>query len=155
MLVGYTVAVPMPDGPALYRPVFDVAGYRAAMEAYEAANAEYMAALAEHDPESDEHLPEPPQLVDGPSYWRNGLTDEEIEAMNPPPEPSAIDLLGAMLVQRELEALDLRTENQALGAQVVAKDLQIYDLKAQTGAQGANLVGLDVRVHELEAKTDV
>lgn len=152
-ITGYTVAIPMPDG--LYSPIFDVSGYRAAMVAYEAVYAEYIAELDEYDLESGTPEPLAPARVDGSLFWRNGLTDEEIEALNPPPEPSAIDLLGAMLVQRELEALDLRTENQALGAQVVAKDLQIYDLKAQTGAQGSNLVGIDVRLHELEAKVDV
>lgn len=152
-LIGYTVAITMPDG--LYEPIYDVSGYRAAVDAYEASNAEYLAKLAEYDPESGTPEPLAPARVDGSLFWRNGLTDEQIEALKPQPQPSELDLLGAMMVQRELEALDLRMENQALGAQVVAKDLQIYDLKAQTGAQGSNLVELDVRVNGLEAKADV
>ncbi|MFD3271531.1 hypothetical protein ACE3MS_15535 [Paenibacillus dendritiformis] len=111
VLVGYTVAVQMPDG--LYQPTFDIKGYRAAQEAYKAAYAEYMAALAEHDPESGEPLPEPPQPVDGASYWRNGLTDEEIEALNPPQQPSELELLqqenARLLMQvAELEASDMQ-----------------------------------------------
>ncbi|MFD3274550.1 hypothetical protein ACE3MS_31130 [Paenibacillus dendritiformis] len=111
VLVGYTVAVPMPDG--LYQPIFDVEGYRAAQEAYESTYAEYMTSLAEHDPESGEPLPEPPQPVDGASYWRNGLTDEEIEALNPPAQPSELELLqqenARLLMQvAELEASDMQ-----------------------------------------------
>ncbi|WP_244919021.1 hypothetical protein [Paenibacillus dendritiformis] len=109
VLVGYTVAVQMPDG--LYQPIFDVEGYRAAQEAYEAAYGEYMAALAEHDPESDVPLPELPRPIDGARYWRNGLTDEEIEALNPPAQPSELELLqqenARLLMQvAELEASD-------------------------------------------------
>ncbi|MFW5434361.1 hypothetical protein [Paenibacillus apiarius] len=153
VLVGYTVAVPLPDG--LYEPTFDVVGYRGAMDTYKAAHSEFLAELDDYDPETGTPEPIAPASVDASLFWRNGLTQDEIDALNPPPQPSELDLLGAMMVQRELEALDLRTENQALGAQVVAKDLQIYDVKAQTGAQGANMVDLDVRVHGLEEKTNV
>ncbi|MFD3272688.1 hypothetical protein ACE3MS_21565 [Paenibacillus dendritiformis] len=109
ILIGYTVAVPMPDG--LYQPIFDVEGYREAQEAYETAYVEYMSALAEHDPESDDPQPDSPQPVDGPSFWRNGLTDEEIEALNPAPQPSELELLqqdnAKLLMQvAELEARD-------------------------------------------------
>jgi len=53
VLVGYTVAIRPPD--ELYQPTFDVGSY--------------------HNNESDESL-------DGTSLWRNGLTDEEIEALD-------------------------------------------------------------------------
>ncbi|MGG4398193.1 hypothetical protein ABEX25_28385 [Paenibacillus thiaminolyticus] len=109
VLVGYTVAVPMPDG--LYQPIFDVEGYRAAQEAYEAAYADYLAAMTESDSESDDPQPDPPQPVNGVIYWRNGLTDEEIEALNPEPQPNELELLqqdnAKLLMQvAELEARD-------------------------------------------------
>ncbi|BFH14495.1 hypothetical protein J6TS7_52510 [Paenibacillus dendritiformis] len=133
VLVGYTVAVPIPDG--LYQPIFDVEGYRAAQEAYEAAYAGYMSALAEHDPESDDPQPEPPQPIDGPDFWRNGLTDEEIEALNPPPQPSELELLqqdNAKLLMHvaELEARDEQRTMDTAGlllqnAEMDAKNQQL------------------------------
>ncbi|WP_374019373.1 hypothetical protein ABU162_06650 [Paenibacillus thiaminolyticus] len=44
--------------------------------------------------ESDDLQPEAPQAVDGTSYWCNGLADEEIEALNPAPQPDQTDMLG-------------------------------------------------------------
>ncbi|WP_374020486.1 XkdW family protein [Paenibacillus thiaminolyticus] len=132
VLVGYTVAVPIPDG--LYQPTFDVEGYRAAQEAYETAQAEYMAALAEHDPESDDPKPEPSQPVDGTSYWRNGLTDEEIEALNPDPRPSQTDMLGQELAQMKIKNIQQQTVIDGLGAELTRAKLEIIELK---GGQSA------------------
>ncbi|MEC0167849.1 hypothetical protein [Paenibacillus graminis] len=44
----------------------------------------------------------------------------------PPPE---IDRLGAELVLRELEALDLRSQNEALGGQIVGLELRLLTLE--------------------------
>lgn len=127
VLVGYTVAVPMPDG--LYQPIFDVEGYRSAQEAYDAGHAEYVAALVRHDPESKDPKPEPPQPVDGSCYWRNGLTQEEIAELHEKykPEPSPLEYLGKQLVECELEVLTLRKQNEATGAVMVDTELRILE----------------------------
>ncbi|WP_374020471.1 XkdW family protein [Paenibacillus thiaminolyticus] len=127
VLVGYTVAVPMPDG--LYQPIFDMEGYRTAEKEYEATYADYMAALAEHDPESDDPQPEPPQPVDGQSFWRNGLTDEEIQVLNSPPQPSQIDMLGEELAQMKIKNIQQQSVVNGLGAELTKAKLEIINLK--------------------------
>lgn len=74
----------------------------------------------------------------------------------PPREPTETEILGQQLVDRELEALELRTQNEVLGGQIVEKELQILDLQAQNDALGASLVGMELRLLELEGgKGDV
>ncbi|SYX85565.1 hypothetical protein [Paenibacillus alvei] len=106
-LVGYTVAIPLPDG--LYEPTFDVPGYRKAKADYDLAYVEYLGALAKHDPASGKPAPQRPTLVDSSSYWSNGLTEEEIEALQPKPVPTELDQLRienakVLLHVAELEA---------------------------------------------------
>ncbi|RJG23398.1 XkdW family protein [Paenibacillus thiaminolyticus] len=132
LLVGYLVAVQMPDG--LYQPIFDVEGYWKAEADYEATYAEYMAALAEHDPESDDPQPKPPQHIDGPSYWRNGLTDEEIESLNPPTQPLQTDVLGQELTQMKIKNIQQQSVIDSLGAELTKAKLEILQLK---GGQSA------------------
>lgn len=90
-LVGYTVAIPLPDG--LYEPTFDVHGYRKAKADYDLAYVEYLGALAKHDPTSGKPAPQRPAPVDASSFWSNGLTEEEIEALQPKPVPTELDQL--------------------------------------------------------------
>ncbi|MGG4193180.1 MULTISPECIES: hypothetical protein [unclassified Paenibacillus] len=90
-LVGYTVAIPLPDG--LYEPTFNVQGYRKAKADYDLAYVEYLGALAKHDPSSGKPAPQRPAPVDASSYWSNGLTEEEIEALQPKPVPTELDQL--------------------------------------------------------------
>ncbi|WP_019421753.1 hypothetical protein [Paenibacillus sp. OSY-SE] len=126
VLVGYTVAVPLPDG--LYEPTFDVEGHTQAMSDYDAAYAEYLAVLAVYDPEGEDSQPQPPLLVDGHSFWRNGLTQEEIEALQPKPLPSELDLI--------------RVENAKLllhVAELEAKSEQHSELTTALHAQNAEL----------------
>ena len=132
LLVGYTVAIPMPDG--LYQPIFDVEGYREAEAGYKAAYADYLAAMAEYDPESDDPQPEPPQPVDGPSFWRNGLTDEEIESLNPPPEPSQTNVLGQELTQMKIKNIQQQSVIDNLGAELAKAKLELIKVK---GGQSA------------------
>ncbi|MGG3840753.1 hypothetical protein ABEV00_27490 [Paenibacillus thiaminolyticus] len=148
VLVGYTVAVPMPDG--LYQPIFDVEGYRAAQEAYEAAYAEYMAAQSEHDPESDEPQPEPPQAVDGASYWRNGITDEEIEALNPPSQPSQTDMLGQELTQMKIKNIQQQSIIDGLGRELTESRLDNMQQKQTVNSLGAELTRAKLEIIELK-----
>lgn len=110
VLVGYTVAVTLPDG--LYEPIFDVHNYRKAMKAYDKAYAKYLAAMAEYDPDGDGAEPQPPKSVDGLSYWKNGLTDEEIEALKPKPQPSELELIQQDNASLLMKVADLEIRNQ-------------------------------------------
>lgn len=53
------------------------------------------------------------------------------EPVNP---PSEIEIIGEQLVQRELEALELKAENQMLGEQLVAMELRLLALEGGAGA---------------------
>ncbi|NGP62714.1 hypothetical protein FLT15_31600 [Paenibacillus thiaminolyticus] len=148
LLVGYIVAIPMPDG--MYQPIFDVEGYRAAQEAYEAAYAEYMAALAEHDPESDDPKPEPPQSVNGSSFWRNGLTDEEIEALNPPPQPTQTDMLGQELTQMKIKNIQQQSVIDGLGRELTESRIDNMQQKQTVDSLGAELTKAKLEIIELK-----
>jgi len=64
-----------------------------------------------------------------------GLTQEEIdEIRNVPQLPTELDILGEQLVQRELETLELRSENQMLGEQIVALELRLLALEGSASA---------------------
>ncbi|MCE5168538.1 XkdW family protein [Paenibacillus profundus] len=130
--VGYMVAVPLPAG--LYEPTFDVQGYRQAMTDYEAAYAEYIAAMAEYDPEGEEPQPQPPSPVDGPSFWRNGLTQDEIDALQPKPEPSQTDVLGQELTQMKLKGIQQQAVIDGLGKELTKAKLEIIAMKGEQTA---------------------
>ncbi|WP_276358456.1 hypothetical protein [Cohnella caldifontis] len=67
--------------------------------------------------------------------WEETLPLEEVEARrNPPHGPTELDIIGEQLVQRELESLDLRAENQMLGEQLVNLELQLLALEGGAGA---------------------
>ncbi|MCR8844201.1 hypothetical protein NQ117_10940 [Paenibacillus sp. SC116] len=100
-VTGYTVAIPMPEG--LYEPQFDVAGYRAAIKL---------------DP-----------TTNGSEFWKNGLTQAEIEALKPKLQPNPIETLGQQLVARELEVMELRNQNASQGAALVALELRLLNLE--------------------------
>ncbi|CAH8772220.1 hypothetical protein [Paenibacillus dendritiformis] len=145
VLVGYTVAVPMPDG--LYQPIFDVEGYRAAQEAYEAAYAEYM---AEHDPESDDPQPEPPQPIDGTVFWRNGLTQEEIDALNLEPQPSQTDMLGQELTQMKIRNIQQQSVIDGLGRELTESRLDNMQQKQTVDSLGSELTKAKLEIIELK-----
>ncbi|NEZ42544.1 hypothetical protein [Paenibacillus alvei] len=108
-LVGYTVAIPLPDG--LYEPTFDVPGYRKAKADYDLAYVEYLGALAKHDPTSGKPAPQRPASVDASSFWRNGLTEEEIEALQPKPLPTELDQLRIENAKLLLHAAELEAKS--------------------------------------------
>lgn len=126
VLVGYTVAVPLPDG--LYEPTFNVQGYRQTMSDYETAYAEYIAAMAAYDPEGDDPEQEPPKQVDGPFFWRNGLTQEEIKALQPKPVPSELDLLRVENAKLLLHVAELEAKSEQHSEQTTALHAQNAEL---------------------------
>lgn len=110
ILVGYTVAIPLPDG--LYEPTFDVQGYRKAKADYDLAYVEYLGALAKHDPASGKPAPQRPTPVDASSYWSNGLTEEEIEALQPKPVPTELDQLRIENAKLLLHVAELEAKSE-------------------------------------------
>lgn len=82
-------------------------------------------------------LQEIPEIIlntpSGHTVKRNGPGDYELEPL-PPPEPSDLDIIGQQLVQRELETLELRSENQMLGHQIVSLELRLLALEGGAGA---------------------
>jgi XkdW protein len=127
VLVGYTVAITLPDG--LYEPTFDVEGYRKAVKVYEVAFDAYLEARAAYDPEGEEPKPKSPQHVDGSSFWRNGLTDEEIEALKPKPQPSQTDVLGQEFTQMKIKNIQQQSVIDGLGRELTKAKLEIMRLK--------------------------
>ncbi|RCX22602.1 hypothetical protein DFP94_101182 [Fontibacillus phaseoli] len=104
--VGYIVGIPVP--PGLFHPRFDLAAWEKR--------------------EQDE--------AQNPStYWKEGLSPEEIEELTRPlPQgPTELDRMGAELVARELEALELILQNEALGAQIVGLELRLLSVENQGG----------------------
>lgn len=127
---GYIVGVPVPAG--LFRPRFD-------MEEWEA----YQDAMRDGPQEKF------------PDLWSEGLSQEEIDELTKPQptEPTELDRLGEQLVQRELEALELKQQNEILGQQIVMRELEGADLKAQNEALGGQIVGLELRVLTMETQS--
>lgn len=103
---GYIVEIPVP--PGLFHPHFD-------LKAWEARNVD--------------------DMLDPSTYWKEGLTPEQIAELTQPrpQEPSEIDRIGAELVERELEVLELNRQNEALGAQIVGLELRVLDIENQGG----------------------
>ncbi|ETT37949.1 hypothetical protein C169_13844 [Paenibacillus sp. FSL R5-808] len=66
-----------------------------------------------------------------PTLWIEGLTPEEIEELTKPQpqEANEVDRLGSEMVTRELEALELRQQNEAQGAQIVGLELRLLSLE--------------------------
>jgi hypothetical protein len=58
--------------------------------------------------------------------WCEGLTQAELDEIhNRPVPPSQMDILGQQLVERELESLDIKTQNDFIGQQLVDMDLRL------------------------------
>lgn len=128
---GYIIGIPA--APGLFRPRFDLAAWSVYQAAVSAAQDSFQQALSEWYTLPEEQrgsmpvLESPPQ----PTLWIEGLTPEEIEELTrpQPQEPNEVDRLGTELVARELEALELRQQNEAQGAQIVGLELRLLSLE--------------------------
>lgn len=130
-IAGYIVGIPVI--PGLYRPRFDLAAWEAYQDAESAAKDAF---LSEYDqwsalPEEERGKPLIYQAPIQPTLWIEGLTPEEIEELTRPQpvEPNEMDRLGSEMVTRELEALELRQQNEAQGAQIVGLELRLLSLE--------------------------
>ncbi|GIO95073.1 hypothetical protein J14TS5_01590 [Paenibacillus lautus] len=128
---GYIIGIPVT--PGLFRPRFDLAAWNAYETALTAAHDSFQQALSGWHALPEEQrgdmpvLESPPQ----PTLWIEGLTPEEIEELTRPQpiEPNEMDRLGSEMVTRELEALELRQQNEAQGAQIVGLELRLLSLE--------------------------
>lgn len=128
---GYIIGIPVT--PGLFRPRFDLAAWNAYESAVSAAQDSFQQALSKWQALPDEQRGDMPVLESPaqPILWVEGLTPEEIEELTRPQpvEPNEMDRLGSEMVTRELEALELRQQNEAQGAQIVGLELRLLLLE--------------------------
>lgn len=128
---GYIIGIPVTSG--LFRPRFDLAAWNAYESAVSAAQDSFQQALSKWQALPDEQRGDMPVLESPtqPILWVEGLTPEEIEELTRPQpvEPNEMDRLGSEMVTRELEALELRQQNEAQGAQIVGLELRLLSLE--------------------------
>lgn len=107
-LIGYTVAVPVP--PGLYKPRFDIEAWKVATE------------QAEEERESSP--------IDLASFWKEGLTAEEIDELRNRPLPtSPTDLLGQELAQMKLQNMQQQAVIDSLGKELTKAKLEMIEFK--------------------------
>lgn len=121
ILVGYRVAVPVPSG--LFKPRFDLEAWQAALSAYDDAMDAYRAALAAYDPDSEDDPPQPPSPVDLRTFWLEGLTQAEIDAIRNAPQPET-DAQKITRLEAEKNALAVRVTVAEEVAAATSADLQ-------------------------------
>lgn len=131
-IVGYLVGTPLPTG--LYHPRFDLAAWEAYQDAVLEAQSDYADELhdwqeqwVEGEEQGEQPIYKTPTMPD--NLWLEGLTPEEIAKLTKPSEATELDRIGAELVLRELETLDLRNQNEALGGQIVGLELRLLTLE--------------------------
>ncbi|MBT2761777.1 hypothetical protein [Paenibacillus sp. ISL-20] len=128
---GYIIGIPVT--PGLYQPRFDMAAWNGYQATISVAQDSFQQALSgwhtlPEEQRGDKPVVEsPPQ----PTLWIEGLTQEEIEELTSPQpqEPNEVDRLGSEMVARELEAMELRQQNEAQGAQIVGLELRLLSLE--------------------------
>lgn len=130
-IAGYIIGLPVT--PGLFRPRFDLATWNAYESAVSAAQDSFQESLSEWQALSEEQRGDMPVLESPaqPTLWIEGLTLEEIEELTRPRpvEPNELDRIGIEMVTRELEALELRKQNEAQGAQIVGLELRLLSLE--------------------------
>ncbi|EGG33323.1 hypothetical protein [Paenibacillus sp. HGF5] len=128
---GYIIGIPVT--PGLFRPRFDLAAWNAYEAAVSTAQDSFQQALSKWHALPEEQRGDMPVLESPaqPIFWVEGLTSEEIEELTRPQsvEPNEMDRLGSEMVTRELEALELRQQNDAQGAQIVGLELRLLSLE--------------------------
>ncbi|MGG3310752.1 hypothetical protein ABER23_25390 [Paenibacillus lautus] len=130
-ITGYIVGVPVM--PGLFMPRFDIPAWEAYQDDLQAAESDYRQAYDEWQVQPEDERAEPPTYVapEMPTLWIEGLTPEEIDELTrpQPQEPNEVDRLGSEIVARELEAMELRQQNEAQGAQIVGLELRLLSLE--------------------------
>lgn len=130
-IAGYIIGIPVT--PGLFRPRFDLAAWNGYQAAITAAQDSFQQALSKWQALPEEQRGDMPVLesTSQPALWIEGLTPEEIEELTKPQpeEPTEVDRIGTEMVARELEAMELRQQNEAQGAQIVGLELRLLSLE--------------------------
>lgn len=132
---GYFVGIPAT--PGLFHPRFDIKAWNDYQDAIKEAQEAYRELYSDWSARPEDKRGEPPKASNPiqPTQWVEGLSPEEIEELTKPipQEPTELDRVGAELVARELEALELKHQNEALGAQIVGLELRLLSVENQGG----------------------
>lgn len=140
VLVGYTVAVPVP--PGLFKPRYDLKAWQAAMEQYERDLNAWKQEQQQRDEEEAEPLP-PPEPVDLAQFWVEGLTPEEIdEIRNRPQEPSIperVEKVENDTAQTMLGLVEVYEANEATDEEYKQSMLAMVELYGIIEAQGETI----------------
>lgn len=80
-----------------------------------------------NDPITNERGQYDRQWISGQEILRSREVLDAEWLERPPEPPSEIELIGRQLVDRELESLLLRSENELLGSQLVSIDLRLLE----------------------------
>lgn len=111
-IAGYMVGLPVT--PGLYLPRFNIAAWEAYQDHLSTAQEEYNTAYAEWSSLPEDERGEQPmhQLPAQPELWLEGLTPEEIEALNPPKQPTELERLQQENMELKLALAALAEANE-------------------------------------------
>lgn len=129
-IAGYMVGLPVT--PGLYLPQFDIAAWEAYQDNLSTAQEEYNTAYAEWSGLLEDERGEHPmhRLPTQPELWLEGLTPEEIEALNPPKQPTELERLQLENMELKLALAELAEANETDKTQMQLALAELAELVA-------------------------
>lgn len=129
-IAGYMVGLPVKQG--LYLPRFNIAAWEAYQDSLAAAKDEHSTAYAEWSSLPEDERGEHPmhQLPTQLELWLEALTLEEIEALNPPKQPTELELLHQRNMELELALTELAEANETDKTQMQLALAELAELVA-------------------------
>lgn len=111
-IAGYMVGLPVT--PGLYLPRFNINAWEGYQDTLSTAQEEYNTAYAEWSSLPGDERGDPPmhQLPTQPELWLEGLTASEIEALNPPKQPTELECLQQENMELKLALAELAEANE-------------------------------------------
>lgn len=119
VLIGYTVAVPVP--PGLYKPRFDLGAWQAAVSQYEQDLIERQQEAEQGNGETGIGTPYSLSPIDPTQFWIEGLPPGEIEELRSQPQPHS--------TEEKVEQLEAAMAK--LQQDFMAKDAEINEIKSR------------------------
>ncbi|MGN7381427.1 MULTISPECIES: hypothetical protein [unclassified Paenibacillus] len=119
VLIGYTVAVPVP--PGLYKPRFDLEAWQAAVSQYEQELEERQQEVEQGNGETGIETPFSLSPIDLMQFWIEGLMPGEIEELRSQPQPHS--------TEEKVEQLEAAMAK--LQQDFMAKDAEINEIKSR------------------------
>lgn len=147
ILVGYTVAVPVP--PGLYKPRYDLEAWKASIAPQYEQDLESLK-QKQQSQEEDEAKPLP-QPVDLAQFWIEGLTQEEIDFIRNRPTPKApIEVLKEQNTQLLISSAQTHKQVQNMQTQNTQLLLQNAQLSQENKHQQLQLSQLLIEIAQLK-----